>query len=215
MASASPGYVRLRSFHRFGPGDVMCASDRAVDPSNVLVGTSGGRFFVQKQVRFFVLSPNCHGWTVKFGLRFMCSRAYLCITGFSTATCGALAARHALKKSHAACTSSHRLRSCSHLTPELHSLVQGGWAITRVHCCCSRSITSPWMCGPGVSLGSRSQLMALCPWRINASRTRPEYSQAISICGRVMIVSTSGCRRPAPSRACRKRSAARCPIARR
>ena len=34
-------------------------------PSRSDVGTSGGSPRVQKHVRFFALSPNCHGCTVK------------------------------------------------------------------------------------------------------------------------------------------------------
>ena len=45
----------------------------------------------------------------------------------------------------------------------------------------SSGVTSPWIWGPGCSVGRRSQDIASCPALIKASRTMPENSQAIRI----------------------------------
>ena len=107
--------------------------------------------------------------------------AYLCIIGFSTAIRGELASRQLLKKWADCFISSHKLRSCSHLTPELQSLVQGGWAIMRSQGCLRSGVTSPVIWGPGCSEGSRSQEMALKPAARKAVETIPENSHAMRI----------------------------------
>ena len=143
MAAAIPGYVLDRSFHRSGPGLARWQSARASAAVISLVGCNGGISpRVQKQVRFFAGSPNCQGCTVKDGFP-QVAAAYLCITGFSTATRGALALMQARKNAAPSRMSCHRSRSASHLTPLLQSRVQGGCAITPAHCfpICSR--TSP------------------------------------------------------------------------
>ena len=135
---------------------------------------------VQKHVRFFAGSPNCHGCTVNDGPHPTMARAYLCITGFSTATYSALPRRHSRKNAAPSSMSAHRLRSASHRTPELHNLVQGGCAIMPAQGLRSCSLTSPWICGPGRSVGRRSHDTASIPCAKNASRTLPENSQAMS-----------------------------------
>jgi FkbM family methyltransferase len=78
---------------------------------------------------------------------------------------------------------------------EENSRVHGGWAISMSHRspvpgtpAAIAANTSPCMCGPSTSVGSRSQDTASMPRASMASRTRPEYSQAIS---QVMCLSSS------------------------
>lgn len=69
----------------------------------------------------------------------------------------------------------------NHLAPLVAKCVQGGWAIIMSQFSVKWDRTSSCMCGPGRSDGNRSQDIASQPIAINASRTMPENSQAISI----------------------------------
>lgn len=93
IAAAIPGNVRLRSFHRSGPGEARCTL--GTRPATIIVGTSLGRFFNHKQVAFVSpitdaawaalhpgTFPNIQGWMIWVGLRI---REEMTLTGFSNA----------------------------------------------------------------------------------------------------------------------------------
>ena len=139
----------------------------------LFVGRSFGRPLSQRPVCFVSGCPCSHGWMYWSALRI---RVPMAPGGFSRAIRGIGALSNALTNSRASSCSA--LRSGHHLEPARVRWVHGGWAIIKSHPLSSSARTSPCTCQPcGESLGSRSQLTAVCPRLAKASRTLPLYSQ--------------------------------------
>lgn len=144
----------------------------------MLVGVRFGRFFSHKQVAFFSPCPYCHGciiWVGDPSLDFV-ERTPI---GFSIAILSIRAFHKSSTKVIASCCSF--CFSLNHRAPLTHRCVHGGNAINMSHLVLVMMLlmlSCMWF--PGVSDGRRSTDQALCPRRVNASRTRPLNSQAIS-----------------------------------
>src|SRR6185436_7608040 len=80
IASAIPWYVLLLSFHRCSDGGIMWILGSL--PSTIFVGVSFGNPFSQRQVAFVSPCPNCQGWIIWSGLRYLVD---ISPTGFSIA----------------------------------------------------------------------------------------------------------------------------------
>ena len=173
IAAAIPEYVRLRFFQRSGLGGSRCT--RATLPSTMAVGTSLGRFLSHRQVDLTSPCPNCQGWMIWSGFRI---RVEMMPIGFSIAIRFTEARNISLTNTSAASCSP--ILSLNHLAPLTAKCVHGGKAIIKSQTPANQTsrITSPWMCGPGFSLGNRSHDTASCPRAMKASRTIPENSHA-------------------------------------
>src|SRR5262245_5436312 len=143
------------------------------------VGCNNGSPFSHRQVVLLSGCPNCHGWIVWSGRRM---RVEMQPTGFSSAIRSMGASSKERTNSKARSVSRTRPgRRVFQCRPEEQRYVHGGKAIIRSQPTCRISDTSPWMCNPDASEGSRSQLQASCPSAWNASRTHPENSHATRI----------------------------------
>lgn len=179
IASAIPGYVRLRFFQRSALG----ASFQTLPsrPSTIFVGFNNGRFLSQRQLAFVSPCPNCHGWIICVYLP-MNFLAYLCGIGFSMAIFGIGAFCNWLKKWQDKYMSRQRFPTpsiASQRTPLFVKKVHGGWAIIKSQPSPKCGRTSSLICWPLISVSRKSQLQASCPLRRKASRTIPLNSHAI------------------------------------
>src|ERR1039458_3881888 len=117
-------------------------------------------------------------------------------TGFSMAMRGTFASANIFTNRMASdcssCLSSH------HRAPLTARWVQGGGATMRSHDAFSAPNTGICRCGPGRSVGSKSQLTASCPRAANASRTMPLNSHATRTLTTPPLQRHSRCTRTSP-----------------